>query len=872
MKTDLPSDLHFAHEERFPFALITALLLLLSTSGYGQPVIAGKVSPGVKNFTGLNGRVFYSVADSLFVSRGAPGDTWLVKKTGETILRVSTVSNGDQMFFITRSGTAESLWSSNGVQGNAVKIGTFQEVEPLISFAGVVYLGITTPEYGKELWKLSGGLLTLIKDVNPGAGHGFAGELTEAAGQLYFKGSSPLASGIWKTNGTSAGTTLAARTDFLDWSELTSVNGTFFFTRSYTDFWEVTAELWKSNGTTASTALVTQWTEGQVYNELKHLTAYKGKLYFIHKYNYDYLLMASDGVTTTEIKNVGFDGDVPTMIVANDKLVLNTETQNMMIYLYSSDGTTSGTQPFHDFGPYLMPDSENTKIIPAGGKVYFIDELTPAVPRHPWESDLTTTNTRPFKELFDFTASPTSNLTGAGDRIFFTTPLGNSSLQLWSYSPEQKPAPSSCAGSGTITREYWSNITGRLVSSIPVNQSATAKETLTTLSTPLNIGDNYGSRIRGFVCPPASGNYRFSIASNDNSELWLSTDETQEQKQKIAFVDGYTNPGQYDKYSSQTSVSVLLEKGKRYYIEVLHKEGVGTDHLSVGWVLPDGTVERPIQGRNLVPFAPASGTIIRELWTGIRGSTVASIPLSASATSVESLTILEGPVNAGTNYGARIRGYVTVPASGSYTFYLSSNDNSELWLGMNESAATKRRIAFVNGATGIRQWDKVSSQRSEAIQLVKDQRYYIEVLHKQGSGSDHVAVGWALPDGSMERPIPGIRLSPFNVQPATATASATAFTSESTVIEEKMTMVISPNPAEDKTTVISIEGISSSDTGNILITMFSVDGRIVFTKSESCVNGCEAIPLKFDPGLLPGVYLVRVGLGNTSFTQRVVIR
>src|SRR2546430_9124784 len=43
--------------------------------------------------------------------------------------------------------------------------------------------------------------------------------------------------------------------------------------------------------------------------------------------------------------------------------------------------------------------------------------------------------------------------------------------------------------------------------------------------------------------------------------------------------------------------------------------------------------------------------------------------------------------------------------------------------------------------------------------LEAGKRYYIEALHKQGEGPGHVSVGWQMPDGKQERPIPGMRLS-----------------------------------------------------------------------------------------------------------------
>ncbi|TAK34897.1 MAG: PKD domain-containing protein, partial [Saprospiraceae bacterium] len=52
------------------------------------------------------------------------------------------------------------------------------------------------------------------------------------------------------------------------------------------------------------------------------------------------------------------------------------------------------------------------------------------------------------------------------------------------------------------------------------------------------------------------------------------------------------------------------------------------------------------------------------------------------------------------------------------------------------------------------------------------QLYYIEALQKEGTGGDNLAVGWQLPNGAQERPIPGIRLLPYGSAPPTAAFTA----------------------------------------------------------------------------------------------------
>lgn len=173
---------------------------------------------------------------------------------------------------------------------------------------------------------------------------------------------------------------------------------------------------------------------------------------------------------------------------------------------------------------------------------------------------------------------------------------------------------------------------------------------------------------------------------------------------------------------------------------------------------------------NVNPAGSCTGTglISRDVWTGITGNTVAQIPVNTPPNTSDQLTIFETPVDAANNYGTRVRGYICVPASGQYTFWIASDDNGELWLSTNADPAGKQLIASVPQWTGSQQWDKFAEQQSAPVTLVAGQLYYIEALQKEGSGGDNLAVGWQLPNGAMERPIPGIRLLPYGSAPPTA--------------------------------------------------------------------------------------------------------
>jgi hypothetical protein len=161
--------------------------------------------------------------------------------------------------------------------------------------------------------------------------------------------------------------------------------------------------------------------------------------------------------------------------------------------------------------------------------------------------------------------------------------------------------------------------------------------------------------------------------------------------------------------------------------------------------------------------ATATGSILREWWTNIPGDHVPDLTSNLAypnkPTGSELLPIFEGPTNIADDYGTRIRGYIHPPQSGPYTFWTATDDGGDLFLSTSEDPAQKVKIAYQTFAVRKRDWNATPTQRSNAINLVRGRRYYIELLHKEGKGDDHCAVGWQLPDGTMERPIPGKRLS-----------------------------------------------------------------------------------------------------------------
>ncbi|WP_167812619.1 PA14 domain-containing protein [Marinobacter daqiaonensis] len=155
---------------------------------------------------------------------------------------------------------------------------------------------------------------------------------------------------------------------------------------------------------------------------------------------------------------------------------------------------------------------------------------------------------------------------------------------------------------GVVEVRYWENLNIRSVSDLislpayPDNPDIVT--VLNELQSQVNRGDNYGSLVRGFVVPPTTGTYQFFVTGDNETQFWLSTDETPGNAEMIALMPGAAAPGEFDKYNSQKSTPRELVADNRYYFEIRHVERSGGDHFAVSWEGPG--ISRQIIGGNSI--------------------------------------------------------------------------------------------------------------------------------------------------------------------------------------------------------------------------------------------------------------------------------
>lgn len=155
--------------------------------------------------------------------------------------------------------------------------------------------------------------------------------------------------------------------------------------------------------------------------------------------------------------------------------------------------------------------------------------------------------------------------------------------------PKSAAAPAAefpLAETGQIRREVWRNFRGIDLDAVhqfwDAQPDPDLSETTDRLEAPADFDDHYCQRFRGFLQPPVTGDYTFTVRANEDGVLFVSTDEQPENKRPLTARD-----------------KVSLTAGRAYYVEAIHWEKSGKDYFSVGWRLPGGEEENPILGQRL---------------------------------------------------------------------------------------------------------------------------------------------------------------------------------------------------------------------------------------------------------------------------------
>jgi uncharacterized protein (DUF1800 family) len=182
-------------------------------------------------------------------------------------------------------------------------------------------------------------------------------------------------------------------------------------------------------------------------------------------------------------------------------------------------------------------------------------------------------------------------------------------------------------------------------------------------------------------------------------------------------------------------------------------------------------------------------SVVQEIWTNVPGIDVTNIPTDTPANFTNVLGTLQGITGYGQNYGERIRGYFTPPVTGNYYFWIAGSDSAQLWISDDNNEVNELLRAWVTptnnptdpgqNGTSPGQYNLQPSQQSGWLSLVAGQPYFIQILHKAGTGTnDNWSVAWLQdPTGTNNNAgplVPGYLLSRY-YQPLPQNNSGTLY-------------------------------------------------------------------------------------------------
>jgi len=348
-----------------------------------------------ESLTNVEGTLYFTASDDvhgreLWMSDGTSTGTVLVKDIDpdnwdydgpEDLTNV-----GGTLFFTATDGVqGRELWKSNGNSTSTVLVkminpdtSDYFGPEDLINVNGTLFFTADDGEHGQELWKSDGTLegTVQVKDLSPGWSGGRPSLLTQFEGALYFHAYASGSSGLFKSNGTEAGTRLVM--DMTPY-EMTVV-GQSLFLNAYDSAGGY--ELWHSDGTAVGTTRVKDINPGSASSHPSKLTDFNGRCLFAAT-NMDYgneLWLSNSTEAETRIVK-----DIHTLGNLGSRPSLLTNYQNTLYFwvssgepgLWTSDGSVSGTERIiSQPPPSKMIHHNDTLCYVSQGRLYASDGTT----------------------------------------------------------------------------------------------------------------------------------------------------------------------------------------------------------------------------------------------------------------------------------------------------------------------------------------------------------------------------------------------------------------------------------------------------------------------------------------------------------------
>ncbi|NHB67521.1 ELWxxDGT repeat protein [Perlabentimonas gracilis] len=532
-----------------------------------KDIYPGSTGSFPKNFTALNGEIFFNARDDvygyeLWKTDGTPEGTVMIKdiNVGAGDSNPSELVNiNETIYFRANDGVnGEELWKTDGTAEGTVMVknirpGNSSSPQYLTNANGTLLFRANDGINGAEVWKSNGteeGTL-LVKDINQASSSGLA-YFADLNGELFFRANDGVYGiELWKSDGTHEGTQMVkdinpgSGTAFIE--SITNVDGTLFFSASHPTYG---SELWKSDGTETGTVIVKDINPGTGHSSPQMLRNVDGTLFFRANNGVNGIeLWKSDGTEagTIMVKDINpgtGHSSASSLIDVNGMLFFSASNGSNGTELWKSDGTEAGTVMVRDIrsgssssSPYLYANVNGT---------LFFSADNGSNGRELWKSDGTYSGTILVKDINPGGSSSLPSGIGFDNKFLFSANNGVNGNELWIsdgtesgtymlkdiYSGSESSYPSNfvnhngvvyfSADDGVNGRELWRTDgtfegTQLVVDVIPGNESSLLSASITSFN--------------GYIY--------FHTSTGQNSKLWRS-DGTEEGTFQVGNVtNGY---------------------------------------------------------------------------------------------------------------------------------------------------------------------------------------------------------------------------------------------------------------------------------------------------------------------------------------------
>jgi len=367
-----------------------------------------------------------------WMSDGTVAGTYLVAEIDPgPAIRSGLGLLGSRWLFDARDSRGWFLWASDGTPGNLSRIApldvqTSSFPIPMTDLGGTLLFSATDTVSGRELWRTNGRAAGTfqVKDIVPGFSNSYPYPLAQVGNQFFFgalDGSTPYPyESLWATDGTAAGTRRVPAAFPLEIrSSQVAKIGKWLYLSGLSP---QKNGLFKTDGTDAGTVLLHGFDAGS--EEPQQLTTIGGRLFFLvlNSGASETSLWTSDGtVAGTQPVGPGFASSDISLWGGLKSRVLFTFADATGTELWTSDGTAADTHMITTIAGNFWFAAI------AAERAFFVIDGTEL-----WSTDGTAHGTGRVADVGQVVSlSPNRSLTAVGGRVFFTADDGIHGAELW---------------------------------------------------------------------------------------------------------------------------------------------------------------------------------------------------------------------------------------------------------------------------------------------------------------------------------------------------------------------------------------------------------------------------------------------------------